>query len=442
MSEARGERRKIVIIGAGPGGICMGIKLKEAGFHDFTILDKADGVGGTWRHNTYPGCACDLPSILYSFTFERKPDWSRPYAPQPEILEYLEDCAKRYGLEEHLIANTEVRSATWSDADSRWTLGTADGRSFEADIVVSAMGMFNEPNWPNIPGLDSFAGPSFHSARWDHAQDLTGKRVAVIGSAASAVQLVPQIAPKVEHLYLYQRTANWILQKEDDPYTEEQLEAFRRDPSLLDEPRNEIWEWLESIITFSNPEPLEAAEENGRNALATVNDPALKEVLTPDHPFGAKRGLFSNDFYPALTRENVEVVTDPIRRIEPDGVVSTDGTHRRVDVLIFATGFETTRFLSAIDVTGRGGRRLEDDWADGAEAYLGITTPGYPNLFMLYGPNTNNGSIIYMIELQADYALRQIQRIHDEELAWLDVRADALKAYNRVLAETSAEEHS
>ena len=433
MTSNRVTRRKIVIIGAGPGGLCMGIKLKEAGFDDFTILEQSGGVGGTWRHNSYPGCEVDVPSALFSFTFERKPDWSRPYARQPELRGYLEMCAEKYGLLPHLVLNTAVRSAVWSDDENLWRIESEDGRRFEADVMVSAVGMFNEPHWPDIPGLADFEGRAFHSARWDHTLDLEGRVVAVIGSAASAVQLVPEIAPKVRQLYLHHRTANWILPKDDTPFTAEQLEAFRTDDSVLASIRDEFWTWLESVQTFSNPEPLAQAEEAGRANLENIEDPALRALLTPAHSYGSRRELLSNDFYPTLSRANVEVLTTPIDHITKDGIVYEDGTRRNVDTLIFATGFETTKFVSAIDVAGRGGRRIRQDWKDGAQAYLGITTHGYPNLFQIYGPNTNNGSILYMLECQVDYTVRQIERLRDEGLAWVDVRAGAMADYNEEL---------
>ena len=424
---------RIVIIGAGPGGICAGIQLLQAGYEDFVILEKASGVGGTWYHNRYPGAACDVPTDLYSFSFEIKNDWSRPYGSQSEILDYMESCASKYGLLPHLRLNTPVRSARWDDARAVWEVSTESGETLEADVLVSAMGMFNELHWPEIPGRECFAGTSFHSARWDHTHDLRGERVGVIGSAASAVQFIPEIAKQVGQLHVFQRTANWVRPKQDVPFRPDQLEEFRRDPTVLEAQRHETWKWVEALITFDDPALLRSSEEEVLESLREVVDPKLRKALTPTHPFGCKRPLVSSDYYPTFNRDNVELVTDPIREVTRDGVVTQDGTAYTLDTLIIATGFETTRFLSAIEVTGRGGKRLDEAWNDGAQAYLGITTSGFPNLFMLYGPNTNNGSILYMIESQVGYLMRQLERMKTEKLAWMDVRSDTQDRYNEAL---------
>jgi len=427
------ERRHIVIIGAGPGGLCTGIKLKEAGLEDFVILEKGSGVGGTWYHNRYPGAACDVPSALYSFSFEVKPDWSRPFGTQPEILAYMEHTAEKYGLVPHLRLDTPVQAARWDDARSLWQVELDNGDMLEADVVVSAVGMFNELSWPDLPGLDQFEGTSFHSARWNHDHDLNGERVAVIGSAASAVQFIPEIAKQTKQLHVFQRTANWVGPKDDDPFTPEELEAFRTSPALMAERRQKVWDNVERMITFDDPELMQHQAQAVLQSLEQVTDPKVRKALTPTHPFGCKRPLISNDYYPTFNRSDVELITDPIREVTRNGVVTADGKLREVDTLVIATGFQTTRYLSAIEVTGRDGRRLDDAWNDGAQAYLGITTAGFPNLFMLYGPNTNNGSIIWMIERQVAFALRQIQRLESEKLAWLDIRRDVQDAYNESL---------
>jgi len=430
--DGRGRRApRVAIIGAGPGGLCMAIRLKDAGIERFEILEKAGGVGGTWYHNRYPGCACDIPSHLYSFSFELKPDWSRPYATQPEILAYLEHCAVKYGLLPHCRFGDPVRRARWDETDASWTLETASGRSVVADVVVSALGMFNEITIPDIPGLESFAGARFHSARWDWTHDLRGEAVGVIGSAASAVQLVPEIVRLAGRVHLFQRTANWVAPKQDEPFTERQLERFRNDPALVRGVRQKIFDSFGGAGIFARVQPeMEAA---CRASMAVVADPALRARLLPDHPWGCKRPLLSNDYYPAFNRPNLELVADAIERVTPSGIVTRDGRERRLDTLILATGFATTKFLSAIEVTGRGGRSLADAWSDGAQAYKGVTTAGFPNLFMLYGPNTNADSIITMIEFQADHVLRQIQRIAREGLAWIDVKPAAMAAYNATL---------
>jgi cation diffusion facilitator CzcD-associated flavoprotein CzcO len=421
---------RIAIIGAGPGGLCMAVRLKQQGFEDFVLLEQGSGVGGTWYHNRYPGCACDIPSHLYSFSFEVKRDWSRPYAPQPEILEYMEHVAQKYGVLAHCRFDSAVRSATWSDERGAWTLALASGQSVEAEIAVSAIGMFNELVRPDIAGLDSFAGTSFHSGRWRWDHDLSGRTVAVIGSAASAVQFVPEIVKQAAQVHLFQRTANWVIPKADTPYSDEQLAHFRSDPNAALALRNEIYAQVDGGMTFADPDACAKVEAAGLAAIDTVRDPAVRAKLRPNHPWGCKRPLVSNDYYAAFNRANLELVTEPIARIEPDGVVTADGRTRHADTLILATGFSATSYLSAIPVTGRGGVRIEDAWADGARAYLGVTTAGFPNLFMLYGPNTNNGSILAMIECQVEYALRQIERIAREDLAWLDVRPEPMERYN------------
>ncbi len=426
----RPRELRIAIVGAGPGGLCMAIRLQQAGFRDFTLFEKGDAVGGTWHHNRYPGCACDVPSHLYSFSFAFKPDWSRPYAPQHEILAYMQGLAEEHALLPHCRFGCEVRAAEWDDERARWTLALASGERVAADVVVSALGMFNELAWPDLEGLGSFEGRCFHSARWDRDFDPAGARVGVIGSAASAVQFVPQIAKQAARVHLFQRSANWVLPKQDDPFTPEQLEHFRRDPHAALALRQEIFDRVDGGMTFGDPVMLAASEAAGLAAIEIVADPEVRRKLRPGHPFGCKRPLYSNDYYAAFNRANLELVTDPIARIGPQGPVTLDGVERRVDALILATGFSATRYVSAIDVRGRGGLRIGEAWNDGARAYLGVTTAGFPNLFMLYGPNTNNGSILTMIESQADYALRQIQRIARERLAWLDVRVEVMERYN------------
>ncbi len=424
--------RRIVIIGAGPGGLCLGIKLLAAGRENFVILEQADGVGGTWRHNTYPGAACDVPSHLYSFSFEPKVDWTRTYATQPEILEYFEHCAAKYGLASRLRLRTPVRSARWDDDRQVWVVAT-DHEELEADVLVGAVGMFNDPAWPDIAGRETFSGTTFHSARWDHDHDLTGERVAVIGSGASAVQLIPPVAEQAAELFLFQRQPQWVSPKVDPPYDADQLEQFRADPSLVEAVRSQIFHRIDPLLTFSNPELLEMSERAGRQNLALVEDPDVRQKLTPTVPFGCHRPLISNDYYPVFNLPHVELVTEPIERIDGATIVTADGRARAVDTIVVATGFATTRYLAVIDVVGRDGVHLDDAWATGAQAYLGIATTGFPNLFMLYGPNTNNGSILYMLECQSDYILGVLEQMDDEGLASVDVRPDVLEQYNDAL---------
>jgi cation diffusion facilitator CzcD-associated flavoprotein CzcO len=439
VSETNQNRRlRVVIIGAGPGGLCMASRLRDAGFDDITILEKGNGVGGTWYHNRYPGCACDIPSHLYSFSFEPKVDWSRPYAPQPEIRSYFEQFAEKYDLLRHCRFGAEVESALWSDERARWTVGLTNGETFEAEIVVSALGMFNDLSEPVIEGLESFEGTRFHSARWNWDHNLTGETVGVIGSAASAVQFVPEIVKQAGQVYLFQRTANWVLPKLDDPFTDEMIAAFKADPSIPEAIRNEIFTGVDNGMTFSDPNALAEFEAAGLGAIDIIEDPAVREKLRPQHPFGCKRPLVSNAFYPAFNRSNLELVTDGIAHIGPNEIVTGDGKHRQIDTMILATGFSATSYLSAIDVRGRKGQRISDAWKDGAAAYLGMSTSGFPNLFMLYGPNTNNGSILTMIEAQVGYALRQVQRIAEEGLAWIDVLPEPMSRYNDEIQEAIA----
>ena len=427
MSERNAPR--IVIMGAGPGGMCTAIKLLEAGIDDFIILERSSGVGGTWYNNTYPGLECDVRSHLYSFSFVPKRDWTRPYPSQPEILAYLETVAEKYRLLPYVRLGTEVRSARWDEQAMTWRLATNRG-SFHAPLLVSAIGMFNVIRWPDIPGLRDFGGTLFHSSRWDHRHDLSGRSVAVIGSAASAIQLTPEIAPLVGRLFLFQRSASWVLPKANAPFTQEEIDRFVNDPSAARIERAKIFAEVEGGLTFADPGMRRQCEVAGMQALSAVRDPDVRARLTPKVPWGCHRPLATNDFYPMFNRPNVELITQPIERITVDSVVTADRVTRRVDTIIAATGFEAGRFLSAIEVTGRGGKRLEDAWAGGAEAYLGITTSGFPNVFMLYGPNTNNGSILTMLEYQADYIVRQIVRMIAKGIAGIDVRREAMDRYN------------
>jgi len=426
---------RIVIIGAGSSGICMGIHLKRAGFDDFVMLDKADGLGGTWWYNTYPGAECDVQSHLYQFSFEQKNDWSRPFGPQKEILTYLGHCAEKYGLAPHIRFNTTIDSASWQDEDGCWRVKTESGEIIEPQILISALGMFNKIVFPSIPGVDEFQGHSFHSARWDHDYDLVGKRVGVIGIAASAVQFVPEIANKVGQLHLYQRTANWVVPKGNTPYSQEELDHFRDSPEAVSDSRSEIFETWNTLCTFQDKVTLAEIEKSGLDALKAVEDPIIRSKLTPNHPFGCKRPLFSDVYYPVFNQENVELLTEKIERITENSIVTADGASREVDAIIYSTGFETTTYLSAIDVVGRNKVALKDAWNDGAQAYFGITTSGFPNLFMLYGPNTNQGCILYMLEQQVEYIMRQIKRMTDDNIAAIDLRSNVLTSFNNQIQE-------
>jgi cation diffusion facilitator CzcD-associated flavoprotein CzcO len=437
LDPERGPRR-IAIIGSGFSGLCLAIQLKKAGIQSFTLFEKADRLGGTWRDNTYPGAACDSPSFAYCFSFEQKTDWSRKWAPQAEILEYMEHCAARYDLLPHLRFGTEIAGGRFDAGRGVWQLRTTAGESIEAEVLVSGVGQLNRPSLPGIPGLGIFAGPCFHSARWDHDVALDGRRVAVVGNAASAVQFVPQIAERARRLFVFQRSANWMLPKRDRAYSEREKRRFARHPWLAKLYRWWIWASFEMRFpVFRGSRWLSRrirhlAEQHLR---AQVQDPELAESLVPDHPVGGKRILISDDYYQTLQRSDVEVVTAGIDHLTRDAVVTKDGRTIPVDVVILATGFETTSFLAPMVIEGRDGRLLATEWKDGARAYLGIAVSGFPNLFIMYGPNTNLGhnSIVFMIECQARYIRDRIRQLDAEDLAWIDVRRDVMEAYDERL---------
>lgn len=421
---------RVVIIGAGSAGICTAANLNKAGLDDYKILEKGDGVGGTWFWNHYPGAECDVQSHLYSFAFEPKNDWTQPFAGQEEILEYLNHITDKYDVRKHIQYNTAVESLTWSDEEARWTITTNNGEVLTAQIVVSAIGMFNNLVWPSIPGIEDFKGPYWHSARWDKSQDLTGKRVGVIGIAASAIQFTPKLAPVVGELNMFQRTANWVVPKPNTPYTDEQLEFYRQNPDAVQKNREEIYNVWNTLATFGDKQVLADIEKSGLERIQEVRDPETRKKLTPDHPFGCKRPLFSDLYYPIFNRDNVNLITDDIERITENAIVTADGKAHEVDAIVYSTGFSTTSYLTALNVIGRDGLHIRDAWSDGAQAYLGMNTAGFPNLFMLYGPNTNQGSILFMLERQVDYILRQIRRMDDENLAWIDIRKDVMNEFN------------
>jgi cation diffusion facilitator CzcD-associated flavoprotein CzcO len=425
----------IVIVGTGFSGLGMGIRLKQAGIHDFVILEKASGVGGTWRDNHYPGAACDVESHLYSFSFEPNPGWSRTFAGQREILAYLDRCADKYGLRPHIRFDTAATGASFDERTGSWTVETSRGDRLRARVLVSAIGGFSRPSYPDIPGLASFAGKVVHSARWDDSYPLEGKRVGVIGTGASAIQIVPAIAPKVAELHVFQRTPPWILPKLDRAIPEEERERFRRVPALQKLARAQQY-WLRELFAIGfvkNPAILKLASRLALRYLeAKVPDPTLRAKLVPDYTMGCKRILPSNDYYPALNRENVELVTEGIQEIRPGGVVTRDGRERALDALVLATGFTVAEFVLPFPMTGRRGRDINEAWRDGAEAYLGTTVSGFPNFFVIFGPNTGLGhnSMIHMIESQLNYTMSAIETMRARGLELVDVRPDAQARYN------------
>jgi cation diffusion facilitator CzcD-associated flavoprotein CzcO/acetyl esterase/lipase len=425
---------RVVIIGAGFGGIGMAIALKQAGIGDLVVLDRADDLGGTWRDNSYPGLTCDIPSHLYSFSF-RPWRWSRRFPARDEILAYLHALAAEHGLGPHLRFGRGVAAAEFDERQAVWNLTLDDGGTLQATAVVCAVGQLGRPALPDIPGRDGFAGPSWHSARWNHNVDLAGRRVAVIGTGASAIQFVPEIAKVAGHVDVYQRSAPYVLPKPDRPYRDAELTVFDKMPVVRKADRLRIFVYGELLTSgfVLSPKLLAGPMQLWRRQLRSqIADPGLRAKCIPDYVMGCKRVVFSNDWYPALARPNVELVTDPIGRIVPDGVVTADGTTRAADVIIYGTGFRTVEFLAPMQVSGLGGWRLQEAWRDGAQAYLGITVCGFPNFFMLYGPNTSLGgnSIIYMLEGQIGYVLGAIRALEAERLAWLDVRPDVQDAFN------------
>lgn len=425
--------RRIVVIGAGPGGITSAYRFREAGYTNVRVLEKDGDVGGTWQRNRYPGLACDVMSHAYSFSYNLNPAWTRSYAPQPEILAYMRQTVDELDLWPMIELNTGVTSASWDDATGDWTVTTTTGETITCDVLVTSPGMFGELKWPDIPGRESFTGTMVHTGGWPEDLDPTGRRVAVIGGAASAVQSLPEIAKMAGHVYSYQRSPQWVLPKEDYPHPPEQIELFRSDPAALQAHRDAIMTYIGSNAPFSNPDIIAGAEFAGLVALETVEDPATRAGLTPHIPWGCFRPLFSNDYYPTFNRPNVDLVTAAIERITPTGIVTADGVEREVDVIVCATGYVVDRFASRIPITGRGGRSLDDAWADGPEAYLGVTTTGFPNMFMLYGPNNNAGSLIAMAEYEVGYTVDVLQLMDAAGVDWVDVRRDVMDAYNEQL---------
>ncbi len=406
---------EVVVVGSGFAGLCMAIKLRAAGIEDFVVLEQAERLGGTWRDNTYPGCACDVPSYLYSFSFEQNPRWRRMFAPWDEILAYLEHCATKYGVADRIRYGAEVTEAVFDETTSRWTVTINGDETLETRALVAGVGSLHQPKLPDLPGLDTFAGPAFHSAQWDHSQDLTGRRVAVIGTGASAIQFVPRIAEQVEHLDLYQRTAPWVTSKPDRAIGPREQALHERFPTGQRVLRDAIFWGLEArgLGFAGNPKLMKGLELQARRHLRKqVKDPVLRAKLTPDYQIGCKRILLSNDYYPALTRPNVDVVTTPISRITETGVIDADGTERAADVLVLGTGFEVSGNLTRMRILGREGTDLADHWKqNGIGAHLGITVAGYPNLFLLVGPNTGLGhsSMVFMIEAQVRYVVQALR---------------------------------
>ena len=433
MEPRREEAVDVLIVGAGFSGLCMAIQLRKAGMDSFLVLEKAGDVGGTWWENRYPGCACDIPSHLYCFSFERNPEWSHMFASQPEIQAYLKRCADRYGILGKIRFHTLVQEAIWGEQRQRWTVRSSTG-TIEARVLISGMGALHVPSYPDIPGLHLFTGPKFHSSKWDRSVSLSGKNVAVIGTGASAVQIVPELAPRVRKLFVFQRTPAWVIPRAGGAIREPLRRWFRRIPSLS---------WLFRIFLFWMLEIRVSAflrdtrmrrqgkELALRHLEKQITDPKLRAQLTPDYEFGCKRVLLSNDFYPALMRANVELVTSGIREIRQHSIVTVDGTERKADALIFATGFRVTELLKGTRIVGRNGIELQEAWRNRVNAYLGLTVSGFPNFFMLLGPNTGLGhnSVVLMIEAQVKYVIRCLQLMRRRDQNVMDVRPESQRDF-------------
>jgi cation diffusion facilitator CzcD-associated flavoprotein CzcO len=432
-----GLSRSVAVVGAGFGGIAAAVKLLRAGYRDVTVFERGDRIGGTWNHNTYPGAACDVPSHLYELSFAPNPRWSRRYAPQAEIQQYVEDVARRHGVFDRVRTGVEVEGASWDEQRDRWALETSDG-SHEADILITACGQLSVPKMPTIPGLDSFAGPAFHTAQWRHDVSLDGKRVAVIGTGCSAIQAVPAIQPLVEHIDVYQRSPGWTIPKMDFAYSQRARRLFERFPALQRLDRAAIFAFMElgALGMTSQSWLLAPFRALGRRQIdSAIADPRLRAAVTPTDEIGCKRLMLTDEWYPALTKPNVELVTDAIAEITPTGVCMQDGGERPADVLVLATGFKTHGFVAPMEVVGVGGRTLAEEWASVPYAYLGMSVPDFPNMFLLYGPNTNGGtgSAIYVLEAGVDHVIAALGELERQHAARIEVTRRASEDFNREL---------
>jgi cation diffusion facilitator CzcD-associated flavoprotein CzcO len=426
------DSTRIAIIGSGFGGLGTAIRLKQQGTEDFIVFERAGEVGGTWRDNSYPGCACDVQSHLYSFSFAPNPDWTRSYSSQPEIWDYLKRCARDFGVLPHIRFHHEVRDAAWDEAAQLWRIETSQGR-YTSNVLVLASGALSEPAMPSLRGLEQFKGKMFHSARWAHDYDLTNRRVAVIGTGASAIQFIPEIQPHVAKLQVFQRTPPWIMPRGDRTFRTRERSMFRRFPLLQSASRASIYLLRElAVFGFRHLRLAKLIERLARRHLErSIPDPLLRAKLTPQYAIGCKRILVSNDYLPALTRPNVELVTEGIAEVREHSIISGDGVERPVDAIIFGTGFRVTDQPLAKHVRGRDGQTLDAAWAGSPRAHLGTTVAGFPNLFILMGPNTGLGhtSVIYMLEAQIEHLLDALRYMRAHGVAVLEPRREAQAAY-------------
>jgi cation diffusion facilitator CzcD-associated flavoprotein CzcO len=428
----------VLIVGAGFGGIAAAIELRRHGITNITILEKAADLGGTWFYNSYPGAACDIPSHLYSFSFAQRRDWSRLCSPQAEIHDYIHGVAREQQVQELVRTHSTVRCCSWDAESCRWSVHTEEGASYTADVLILATGQLHQPSRAPIEGAETFAGHSFHSAEWDHDYPLQGKRVAVIGTGASAVQFIPEIASTTERLTVFQRTGNWFFPRRNRPYPRALRTAIERIPGLQSLRRELIFRYAESLtLAIRHPGTVGrlASARSAAFMRSQLKDPALRRKAWPNYIFGCKRILFSSEYLPTLERPNVELVTDTITSIAAEGILTAGGTLHEVDCVIWATGFKTNDFMLPMGITGVDGVELGDYWARGAHAHLGICVPGFPNMFVMYGPNTNTsgGSIIVYLEAQAAYVRQALQQLRLRGAGAIDVRAEVEAASNRAL---------
>jgi cation diffusion facilitator CzcD-associated flavoprotein CzcO len=431
-----GRSRSIAVVGGGFGGVGAAVMLKRAGYEDVTVFEKAERVGGVWNANTYPGAACDVPSHLYEFSFAPN-SWSRRYAPQAEIQAYVEGVARRFGVLEKVRTGTEVESACWDEGRGRWLLETSAG-PHEAEVLLTACGQLSVPKTPAIPGLDSFEGRAFHTAEWRHDVDLADRRVAVIGTGCSAIQVVPAIQPEVAQLDVYQRSAGWTMPRMDYAYPRWARELFRRVPALRRLDRGSIFAFHElAAVAMTRRSVLRRAfRALGRRQIrAAIDDPELREKVTPTDELGCKRVMLTDEWYPTLTKPNVELITERIKAVTPAGIRDARGVERPADVLVLATGFATHGFVAPMEIAGREGRSLAEAWGEVPRAYLGLSIPGFPNMFLLYGPNTNggSGSVVHTLECGIGHVIAALQEMERAEASRIEVRAGTAERFDREL---------
>jgi cation diffusion facilitator CzcD-associated flavoprotein CzcO len=430
------SRPRVAIIGAGAGGLCMGVALRREGSCDFTIFEKSDGIGGTWWDNRFPGAEVDTAVPFYSYSFHPYA-FTRTHIRQPELQAYLENVVDTYGLRPHIRLSTGVVRAEWDESSHSYEVQTTTGERERFDVVVSAVGLLNEPNCPDWPGLDRFRGAKFHSARWDPSVDVTGKRVAVVGTGSTSAQIVPAIAPDVEHLTLFQRQPGWVLPKPDRDFTPEERARMLR-------PGYRRWARLKQFVTYEKTLGRSFIEGSPSNVAAqrvcekfieeTFQDrPDLAKMVTPDYPFGGKRPVKESKFYPALLRDNVELVPHAVAEVTEGAVVDETGTSHEIDVLVMCTGFKAASFLDTVEVVGRGGRTIHEVWGDEPQAYLGLTVAGFPNFYMLYGPNTNGAPIMFMHERQVEFVMANLKRMVRRQLTAIEVRKSVMDVFNRIV---------